>query len=136
MFLRAGNRIITWWTKSVLGRHHTAANVEEEIPTRRPDYCLPNSHSTFRPLTAEDITFASINAYKKKKNKTERERIMNRVLEEAIPGATRAVIVYVEQKHNVRAQLIEIYKADLAYQPVGQEKSLHRGLSLQCRMYY
>ncbi|XEU97314.1 hypothetical protein FSHL1_002600 [Fusarium sambucinum] len=91
MLLRTGKRIINWWTNSVLGRHHANNNVKNDASIQLPSHGHSKSSNKIRRMTAKDVAFRPDNTYKK--NRTERQRIINKVLGKTIPGATGAVVV-------------------------------------------
>ncbi|CEI38458.1 hypothetical protein FVEN_g11726 [Fusarium venenatum] len=91
MLLRTGKRIISWWTKSALGRNHAINNVEDVSSIQLPGHGHSKSPNTIRRMAAKDVVFRLDNTYKKKP--TERQRIINKVLGKAIPGAVGAVVI-------------------------------------------
>ncbi|KAG8665369.1 hypothetical protein FPOAC2_10447 [Fusarium poae] len=91
MLLRAGKRIISWWTKSVLGPHHATSNVQDGASAQPSGYIPPNIPSAFRPMAAKDVVFSSSDTYKN--DPMERQRIINKVIAKALPAATRAEVI-------------------------------------------
>ncbi|KAM0299344.1 hypothetical protein ACHAPM_007385 [Fusarium culmorum] len=91
MLLLSSRRALSWWAKSILGNHHAAKNLRDDTCTQVPLWSHFKGPGMSRCMSAKDVKFSSVNAYKRKT--TEKLRIADLVATKAIPGAKGAVVV-------------------------------------------
>ncbi|KAM0226790.1 hypothetical protein ACHAPO_012073 [Fusarium lateritium] len=93
MLLLSGRRILICGINSVLRNHHATKHVLDGVVAKRSGYDPSNVPGIYRHISARDVVFSPSNMYSKKKNQTEKLRIVDLVLTKAQPGAAGAVVV-------------------------------------------
>ncbi|EYB24583.1 hypothetical protein FG05_06488 [Fusarium graminearum] len=91
MLLLSGRTALSWWAKSILGNYYATKNLRDGNCTQVPWWSHSKGPGTSRCMSAKDVKFSSVNAYRR--NTTEKLRIVDLVATKAIPGAKGAVVV-------------------------------------------